>query len=256
MFGAGLQLGIGDGSVGLSLLKNAGPTVAGAVRAAVKPGIGRTNLANEHGGAVYGWHASESDDDGGRASTNMSPEMCLDADDVGRKILVAVDDDLVRMMIVAMLEDAGYEVLEASGGLEALALLERREADVAAIVSDIVMPGLDGLALARIVSLRWPRVAVVLVSGYPADGCMSHVSDAVMFVPSILRRGSSFIARMKADSARQRAFGTISGHCQLWLFAPTHARSAATIIPATWLRPGHSPAGWARCLTSESHRPA
>ncbi|MBM0207212.1 response regulator [Micromonospora sp. STR1s_5] len=83
---------------------------------------------------------------------------------------MADDDALVRSTIADTMEDAGFEVLEAGDGEEALALLEDCDGDVVALVSDIRMPRMDGLDLVRAVARRWPKVALVLVSGYRPVG--------------------------------------------------------------------------------------
>ena len=68
-------------------------------------------------------------------------------------------------MTVRSLRGLGYRVLEAADGMEAVAVLDC-EHDVALVVSDVVMPHLGGPALAARIAHRWPRVRVLLVSGY------------------------------------------------------------------------------------------
>jgi len=82
-----------------------------------------------------------------------------------RIILVVEDEGLVRQTSVDELCDAGYEVREAANAQEALCILET-EARVAVLFTDVNMPGeLDGLALARLVVDRWPRVRLLVTSG-------------------------------------------------------------------------------------------
>lgn len=81
-------------------------------------------------------------------------------------VLVVEDDALLRIDIALAMTDAGFAVIEASDGEEALEVLERR-ASVSAIFTDIDMPGaIDGLELARIVRARWPEIAVLVTSGH------------------------------------------------------------------------------------------
>ncbi len=75
------------------------------------------------------------------------------------------DEPLVRLNAVDMFEEMGFEVLEASDGASALALLERRD-DVSLLFSDCRMPGMSGPELATVVAERFPQVRIVLVSGY------------------------------------------------------------------------------------------
>jgi CheY-like chemotaxis protein len=93
-------------------------------------------------------------------------------------ILVVEDEVLIRMGAVQMLEEAGFEVVEASNADDAMSILELRS-DIRAIFTDINMPGtLDGLRLARAVRGRWPPIHLILTSGlvspreedFPANG--------------------------------------------------------------------------------------
>ncbi|MGX9981563.1 response regulator [Methylobacterium fujisawaense] len=80
-------------------------------------------------------------------------------------ILVVEDDGLVRTVAVDMLEDAGFDVLEASSADAAWTILERTPG-VGALFTDIDMPGsMDGLALAGCVAKRWPDIRLVVTSG-------------------------------------------------------------------------------------------
>jgi len=66
-----------------------------------------------------------------------------------------------------MVEDAGYEAIEASNADEALRILESRD-DIRLIITDIDMPrgSVDGLKLAAAVRKRWPPIAIIVVSGH------------------------------------------------------------------------------------------
>lgn len=81
-------------------------------------------------------------------------------------VLVVEDDTLVRMDTAAMIESAGFEVVEAENADAAIAILERRS-DIAAVFTDIDMPGsMDGLKLAHAVRGRWPPVKIIVTSGH------------------------------------------------------------------------------------------
>jgi DNA-binding response OmpR family regulator len=83
-----------------------------------------------------------------------------------RVVLVVDDEDLVRQMTTRALTEAGFRVLEAHDGEEAVSLLGTIGTKViGVIVSDIQMPRLDGLQLAAVVSQRWPTVPLILISG-------------------------------------------------------------------------------------------
>jgi len=80
-------------------------------------------------------------------------------------VLVVEDESLVRMYAVDVLEDAGYDVIEAANAEQALAQLDARP-DIDVMFTDINMPGeMDGFALARAVHQLHPRVHVILTSG-------------------------------------------------------------------------------------------
>jgi two-component system cell cycle sensor histidine kinase/response regulator CckA len=81
-------------------------------------------------------------------------------------ILVADDEEIVRAVTTRMLEQAGFTVVPASDGIEALALFRERQDEIAAVLLDVTMPGKDGNAVfAELRKLR-ADVPVILTSGY------------------------------------------------------------------------------------------
>jgi two-component system, response regulator PdtaR len=80
-------------------------------------------------------------------------------------VLVVEDETLVRICTAAFLEDAGYLVLEAANGQEALAKLQHHSRNLL-VVTDVHMPGEpDGLALVNIATRDNPKIRIVVVSG-------------------------------------------------------------------------------------------
>ena len=80
-------------------------------------------------------------------------------------VLIVEDEMLLRMRAVDMVEDAGYNSVEAVDADEAVAILESRS-DIALLFTDIQMQGsMDGLGLAHTVHKRWPPIKIILVSG-------------------------------------------------------------------------------------------
>ena len=80
-------------------------------------------------------------------------------------VLVVEDEPLVRMVAAETLAEAGYLILEAATGDEALRIITSGP-PLSAVVTDVEMPGpLDGLELAKFIEKRWPEIAVVIVSG-------------------------------------------------------------------------------------------
>ena len=83
-------------------------------------------------------------------------------------ILIVEDEDAVRLFGARALRNKGYKVLEARDGEGALDILHN-EPKVDVLVSDVVMPGMDGATLARLVKMERPGIRVILMSGYAED---------------------------------------------------------------------------------------
>jgi CheY-like chemotaxis protein len=84
-----------------------------------------------------------------------------------KKILVVDDDPVVGKSFDRVLTGKGYAVITAASGAEALARLAREEYD--AVYTDIKMPGMDGLSLARRLKETRPWLPVVIVTGYGSE---------------------------------------------------------------------------------------
>jgi signal transduction histidine kinase/CheY-like chemotaxis protein len=93
-------------------------------------------------------------------------------------ILLVEDEDPVRLFGSRALRNKGYTVLEAASGQIALDLLSERDAPVDLIVTDIMMPQMDGTALIKQVRERWPNVAIICISGYAEDTFRQKLSDS------------------------------------------------------------------------------
>lgn len=107
-----------------------------------------------------------------------------------RRILVADDDLLIRMIANEALSQAGYQVVLAENGREALTALEVAAFDL--LVTDILMPDIDGLELMREVSQRWPHTPIIAISsggrldsGYYLP--LAHAMGAVAVMAKPLR---------------------------------------------------------------------
>ncbi|WP_425493270.1 response regulator [Microvirga zambiensis] len=100
-----------------------------------------------------------------------------------RRFMLVVDDaPILRMNAVDMFEDAGLEVLEATDADAAAWLLETHGLKVAALFTDIHMPGsMDGLDLTRVVYKRWPHILPVVTSGR-ARLCDDEIPDSGRFI--------------------------------------------------------------------------
>jgi PAS domain S-box-containing protein len=105
----------------------------------------------------------------------------------GARVLLVDDDSLVSMNTANMLMDLGYSVLETASGLQALRVLEE-DSQFDAVVTDYAMPGMTGLDLAKKIKQLWPKIPVVIASGYaelPSDASLSSTADALLSSPRL-----------------------------------------------------------------------
>ncbi len=84
-------------------------------------------------------------------------------------ILVVEDEDAVRLLAVESLSRAGYQVLAAASGEDALRVADGFDGTIDALLTDVVMPGMKGPELARRLRAARPSIRVLLMSGYAAD---------------------------------------------------------------------------------------
>jgi PAS domain S-box-containing protein len=98
-------------------------------------------------------------------------------------VLVAEDEPLVRRMLMRLLESAGYRVLEAADGVEAVNVFGAHADEIDLAILDVVMPRLDGWGAYQRIRARRPDVAVLFCSGY-AEGIVPTeiAQDACRFI--------------------------------------------------------------------------
>jgi len=109
-----------------------------------------------------------------------APPPVPSAADRGSEVLLLVEDeDSIREPAAEILESRGYEVLTARDGAEALAVAGARAGDIDLMITDVVMPGMNGSQLADAVLASRPGMRVLYISGYPEDAIAHHgVLDA------------------------------------------------------------------------------
>ena len=93
---------------------------------------------------------------------------------------------MVRALAQEQLAGAGYRVLTAANGAEALALCRQTAATITLLVTDVIMPGLNGKELFEQLSITRPALRVVYISGY---------SDDILGHQGVLTPGTHFIAK-------------------------------------------------------------
>ena len=94
------------------------------------------------------------------------------------RILVIDDDAAVRGAVRRTLESLGHEVLEADDGAKGLTLLADQGADL--VITDIFMPGQDGIVTVRRIRKEFPDVKMIAMSGGDSSGRMDLRQDAVL----------------------------------------------------------------------------
>ena len=101
-----------------------------------------------------------------------------------RTVLLVDDETSVRRAAGRLLERAGYRVITAADGAEAVEELDRGARSIDVVVTDMVMPRMDARDLVSVVRRRWPAIPVVLSTGFDA-GRLGDGGDALFdgFVP-------------------------------------------------------------------------
>jgi len=92
----------------------------------------------------------------------------------GAKILAIDDDDLVRESLSTYLEDSGFEVIQADGGVAGLSLFDQHHPDL--VLCDLRMPDLDGLKVLQLLAEKGTRVPIIVISG---AGLIQDVVEAL-----------------------------------------------------------------------------
>ncbi len=115
------------------------------------------------------------------------------------RILLAEDDDSLRGFLARALERAGFEVTSCADGDEAAAKLDQRY-DL--LLTDIVMPGMDGIEVARLAAARDPKLRIMFITGFAAvalaAGGRAPQGAKVLSKPIHLREIVAEVERMMA----------------------------------------------------------
>lgn len=108
-------------------------------------------------------------------STEATPEEQARTGRGGNETILLVEDEAgLRRLAARVLRDAGYVVLEAEDGPQALALAASHSAGIDLLLTDVVMPGMNGRALALQIETLRPGIAVMYASGYPDEVIAKH----------------------------------------------------------------------------------
>src|SRR5438105_13823925 len=82
-----------------------------------------------------------------------------------KTILLVEDDSQLRALLSRILEKEGYRVLTAKDGNDAFRLCLDSDGDIDLLVTDVILPGINGIDLVQFVESRWPEVRIIMFSG-------------------------------------------------------------------------------------------
>lgn len=144
----------GGTGLGLSIVHNVVNDLGGFISVDTTPGHGSTFRVFLP--ALHEMSASENED--------IRPDQPVPE----RKatLLVVDDNDAVRRLLVHQLENCGHQVLQAADGPQALAEAATHDGDIDVLVTDVIMPRMDGYRLAELLTERQPSVKTIFVSGF------------------------------------------------------------------------------------------
>ncbi len=122
----------------------------------------------------------------------------------GYTALVAEDEPELLHLFCSMLEERGMEVIPAANGAEALARQDAYEGDIDFLITDVVMPSLNGVKLAELVQAARDETSVIFMSGFPASGRLSRIripDDATLLTKPVTfeQLAAALQSRMEED---------------------------------------------------------
>lgn len=144
-----------------------------AVHAMVTQAGGQVSLdtAPGRGTTITLWFPAVEDQDGLYGDGALEDDSSGAGDEL---VLVVEDEDELRRLAVRELEELGYLVLAAANGVEAMAVARSLERPLDLLVTDVVMPEMNGVELAESLVELWPTVAVLFMSGHLDEGALER----------------------------------------------------------------------------------
>jgi two-component system cell cycle sensor histidine kinase/response regulator CckA len=131
------------------------------------------------------------------------------ADDTGQgTILLVEDEEGLRGLNARGLKSRGYNVLEAGNGVEAIELIDGHDGSIDLVVSDVVMPEMDGPALLKELRKRSPNLRIIFVSGYAEEAFAKSLPEGGQFEflakPFTLKQLIAKVKDTMADGTQSR----------------------------------------------------
>ena len=139
----------------------------------------------------------------GEAQTEKSKVRPLTATPRKETILLVEDEATLRELVRACLQEAGYTVLVAEDGYEAMEIASRHPGEIDLLLTDVVMPGLSGQEVARRLREQRPQTKVLYVSGY---------LDAATLAPESLGGDVAFLEKPFRLQALTHKLREVLGH--------------------------------------------
>ncbi|MBF8257736.1 MAG: PAS/PAC sensor hybrid histidine kinase, partial [Actinobacteria bacterium] len=149
---------------------------------AVKQSGGSIEVYSEEGrGTTFKIFLPRVVGDAGRPGSDDGPQDLMEGSET---VLLVEDEEIVRELCVKLLERLGYTVLQASGGDEAIVIAKGHLERIDLLMTDVVMPGMNGRELADSLVVLHPETKVLFTSGYTDDAIVHHgvLNDGVAFI--------------------------------------------------------------------------
>jgi len=204
------EVGKGTG-LGLSMVHGIVAQTGGTIHCRSKPGEGTTFsiYLPRHIEMTVAEKEPTSSDDNMEEQSSIAPPAHISSHLVdlsgSATILVVEDEDAVRMGSVKALQSRGYQVFEASTGTTALQIIEERDGQIDLIVSDVVMPEMDGPTLLKELRRSHPDIKFIFVSGYAEDAFAKNLPHDAQFTflpkPFSLRQLATTVKEMLEASS-------------------------------------------------------
>ena len=130
----------------------------------------------------------------------------------GITVLLAEDDEGTRTTVARILRYEGYAVIEARDGADAMRLFEEDDGPIHLVITDVMMPGLTGPALAERVSARQPALPVLFMTGFAEQDVAAHLGEVMPNRDLIMKPFSprDLLARVERLLGASRSEGTVA----------------------------------------------
>jgi CheY-like chemotaxis protein len=143
-----------------------------------------------------------------KATGMISPESCPNVDSQTRgfeTLLVAEDEDALRIAICDYLRGLGYTIVAASSGQQALSLANQHDGRIDLLITDLVMPGMNGRELSQTLASRHSALKTIYMSGYTDDAVLRHGVHEI---------GATFLQKPFSLGALARNVRAALGHAE------------------------------------------